>query len=258
MDINYNKEVGKRLFQSRKAAGMTRAYLGTLINLHESTIKRYEDGEIKSLDISKIAEFAKALHVTPAYLMGWEENNSNIVSSPLKDQGDKITLGEKLKKLRKEQKKTQQEISDLIGVEKSTYLLYESGKCEPTVLILKKLAQTFNTTVDYLLSSELENVERGIIIEDKSGKEIDFIIETTPKESADKRFRRLYEIFQRLDENNKKELLSYAEFKEQAYKDDPDLKDAENIAHEYIKECDEEDKSDESEKNTPDQPEKIG
>lgn len=69
----YNKEVGLRLYSLRKSLKMTRAELGKKINLHESTIKRYEDGEIKALDIEKIKEFAGALETTPAYLMGWED-----------------------------------------------------------------------------------------------------------------------------------------------------------------------------------------
>ena len=51
MGEKYNKEVGTRLFSARKALKMTRAELGLKIGLQESTIKRYEDGEIKSLDI---------------------------------------------------------------------------------------------------------------------------------------------------------------------------------------------------------------
>lgn len=72
MDDNYNLQVGQRLFSARKLLKMTRAELGKKLNLHESTIKRYEDGEIKSLDIDKIKEFARALETTPAYLLGWD------------------------------------------------------------------------------------------------------------------------------------------------------------------------------------------
>lgn len=73
MDKEYNKQVGLRLFNRRKELGLTRLELGKKLALHESTIKRYEDGEIKSLDIDKIKEFAKALDTTSAYLMGWEQ-----------------------------------------------------------------------------------------------------------------------------------------------------------------------------------------
>ncbi|MFQ4202289.1 hypothetical protein C3B57_14980 [Clostridioides difficile] len=72
-DDNFNKDVGKKLFKVRKDLKLTRAELGKKINLHETTIKRYEDGDIKKLDIDKLKEFAKALDVSPSYLMGWDE-----------------------------------------------------------------------------------------------------------------------------------------------------------------------------------------
>ena len=67
----FNKEIGLKLFNARKNKRMSRAALGKMVNLHESTIKRYEDGEIKTLDIEKMKEFAKALDISPEYLMGW-------------------------------------------------------------------------------------------------------------------------------------------------------------------------------------------
>lgn len=79
----YNKELGKRLKKSRLELDLTLKELGKMVNLHESTIKRYEDGEIKTLDIEKIKDFSKALKVSPVYLLGWEDvdeyNNSILV-----------------------------------------------------------------------------------------------------------------------------------------------------------------------------------
>lgn len=79
----YNKELGKRLKKSRLELDLTLKELGKMVNLHESTIKRYEDGEIKTLDIEKIKEFSKALKINPVYLLGWEDvgeyNNSIMV-----------------------------------------------------------------------------------------------------------------------------------------------------------------------------------
>lgn len=70
---NFNSDVGIKIFNARKNLKMSRAELGKKINLHESTIKRYEDGHIKSLDIEKLKEFANALDISSAYLMGWKE-----------------------------------------------------------------------------------------------------------------------------------------------------------------------------------------
>lgn len=63
-------------------------------------------------------------------------------------------FSENLKKARKQKGMTQAEIADLIGVAKSTYSLYESGKREPDVLKIKQLASVLNTTGDELLGIE--------------------------------------------------------------------------------------------------------
>lgn len=81
---SYNKELGLRIYDARKTLGLTMKELGKKVNLHESTIKRYEDGGIKTLDIEKIKEFAKVLRISPIYLMGWDEsteyNNSTMIN----------------------------------------------------------------------------------------------------------------------------------------------------------------------------------
>lgn len=89
MSKEYCKQVGNRIFTSRKNLKLSRAELGKKLNLHETTIKRYEDGEIKLLDVEKISEFAKALDVSPLYLMGWDNeknerygiNNNHIIEN---------------------------------------------------------------------------------------------------------------------------------------------------------------------------------
>ncbi len=76
MDKQYCKEVGNRLYNLRKDLNLTRAELGDRVGLHETTIKRYEDGGIKKLDIAKIKIFAQALETTSSYIMGWDEDRS--------------------------------------------------------------------------------------------------------------------------------------------------------------------------------------
>jgi len=72
----FNIDVGLKIFNARKSLKMSRSELGKKINLHESTIKRYEDGHIKSLDIEKLKEFANALDISPEYLMGLENDKT--------------------------------------------------------------------------------------------------------------------------------------------------------------------------------------
>ncbi len=63
MAIEINKEVGQKIFKARKAKKMTRVQLGDLVGLHETTIKKYEDGNIKNLSVEKLKDFSNALDI---------------------------------------------------------------------------------------------------------------------------------------------------------------------------------------------------
>lgn len=79
---DYNKEFGKRLKKARTDLGLTMKELGSLVDLHESTIKRYEDGNIRQLDIVKAEDFAAALKMDRLTLLGWEvsdEYNNSVL-----------------------------------------------------------------------------------------------------------------------------------------------------------------------------------
>ena len=76
MNNNFNIEVGERIKYARKRKHLSMKQLGKLVNLHESTISRYEKGEIQALDIEKLKEFAKALGVPAHYLLGMNEKEN--------------------------------------------------------------------------------------------------------------------------------------------------------------------------------------
>lgn len=56
----------------------------------------------------------------------------------------------KLKELRKEKGLTQQDIANLLKIPKSTYGFYEVGKTEPNIETLKKLANFYDVSLDFL------------------------------------------------------------------------------------------------------------
>lgn len=69
--------------------------------------------------------------------------------------GDKFN--ENLRIAREQRGLSQKEMSERIGVAKSTYSLYESGNREPNVQTIKKIADTLNVSADMLLGIEEEN-----------------------------------------------------------------------------------------------------
>ncbi|EAF0489197.1 XRE family transcriptional regulator [Listeria monocytogenes] len=56
----------------------------------------------------------------------------------------------RIKELRKESKKTQEEMAKILGVAKTTYASYEQAKRMPDVEIQNKIANYFDVSLDYL------------------------------------------------------------------------------------------------------------
>lgn len=57
----------------------------------------------------------------------------------------------RLKKLRKEKELTQKEIAPLLGIKQNTYSDWETGKSEPNLENVVKLAEILGITTDFLL-----------------------------------------------------------------------------------------------------------
>lgn len=62
-------------------------------------------------------------------------------------------LGQKLKALRKQSNKTQQQIADKLGITRAAYSHFENERNQPDSETLVKLADIFETTTDYLLGA---------------------------------------------------------------------------------------------------------
>lgn len=63
---------------------------------------------------------------------------------------------DQLKKARLNMDYTQQQVADLMGITKSTYCGYETGKRQPDVAKIKQLACILNTSGDILLETGFE------------------------------------------------------------------------------------------------------
>lgn len=59
-------------------------------------------------------------------------------------------IGENLKRLRKERKLSQAEISKILGIAQTTYAGYENNKHEPDLKTLLAIADYFMVSLDYL------------------------------------------------------------------------------------------------------------
>ena len=66
-------------------------------------------------------------------------------------------ISDRLRQIRKEHKLTQQNVADVLGVDRTTYTVYELGTTTPSTATLVKLSQIYNVTVGYLIGVEENN-----------------------------------------------------------------------------------------------------
>lgn len=77
--------------------------------------------------------------------------------------------GNKLKKLRKDRNLKQEELANLLNISASTIGMYEQGRREPDNATLKKIANFFEVSTDYLLDNyssskhDFELIEKGAL-----------------------------------------------------------------------------------------------
>lgn len=69
VSINFNL-IGSRIKQKRKELGLTQKDLAAKVNLSEGSVSKYEHGKVEDATSSKLNEFAAALGVSAAWLLG--------------------------------------------------------------------------------------------------------------------------------------------------------------------------------------------
>lgn len=70
-----------------------------------------------------------------------------------------MKYGDILKKLRNNKGLSQKELTDRLNINRSTYARYETSATQPDFDTLKKIANFYNVTVDYILGNKTNNIE---------------------------------------------------------------------------------------------------
>lgn len=116
-------------------------------------------------------------------------------------------LSEQLKIIRKANKFTQQGLADAIGIERSTYASYETGRNKPDVVLLSKIAKVFDVSSDFILEIDTTvplNVEDiSVQYKKKSGNKL---VSTLSKEEKS-----VLAKYRLLSDNKKTELVDFLE-----------------------------------------------
>jgi repressor LexA len=103
--------MAQRIKNLRQEKGLTLEQVAEVVGVGKSTVRKWETGMIANMRRDKIADLAKALGTTPAYLMGWNEKEES-PSEPELTEGEQLML----KLFRQIPKERQPEALDLLRV----------------------------------------------------------------------------------------------------------------------------------------------
>ena len=76
--------MGEKIKMKRQAKGLSQEELGKIVGVQKAAIYKYENGLVTNLKRDMVGRLGWALDCTPAYLMGWEdEEQATRPSAPL-------------------------------------------------------------------------------------------------------------------------------------------------------------------------------
>ena len=95
-----------------------------------------------------------------------------------------MSLAKKIVQLRKERNLTQKELASIVGVHFSHMSRYERGISLPSIDVVKKLAQMFHVSADYLLFDESQATVRAQVADQELLQQFERISHMSEREKA--------------------------------------------------------------------------
>ena len=121
--------------------------IAEILNVKRNTYSKWEN-EINDMPVEKANILSNYYKVTFDYMLGLTRNNI-FVDKDLFIDWDLFT--ERLVKLRKDAKLSQEQVSEKLGFAQQTYSHFEVGDRRPTTLKVLIISQYFNVSSDYLI-----------------------------------------------------------------------------------------------------------
>lgn len=85
-----SNDMSRKIKELRLAKGMTLEQVANIVGVGKSTVRKWETGMIANMKRDKIALLAQALSTTPAYLMGWFEEETRPKKTDITEDEQKL------------------------------------------------------------------------------------------------------------------------------------------------------------------------
>lgn len=151
----------KIIKREREKAGISQTDFAKMIKVTKQTLYKYEQGIITNIPSNKIEEIANALGLSPAYLMGWDDDCDDLSDiSTAENKASKIA--KRIAERRTELGYSFQDLSNKTNISIPLLKKYESGIVKRLTLSkIKSLADALEVSPSYLMGwddeKEIEN-----------------------------------------------------------------------------------------------------
>ena len=120
-----------------------------------------------------------------------------------------MSFASRLRKAREERGLTQQAVADLLGISKSTYSGYETGKREPDVFKIKALSEVLSISADVLIGSNVIPISQTLSNEEHEHIKKYRVLDTHGKKVVDTALDLEYDRMTHIESREEKGHITY-------------------------------------------------
>lgn len=133
-----------KLKEIREDHDLTQNDIGKLLSISRQNYSRWETGE-KIIPLKHLDTLSNYYQMSFGYLCGLSKENNYKKGNISKEK-----IGNRLKKFRKENNITQQELANILNTTHSTISAYESGKTTLLTIFAYEIAKKYNISMDWI------------------------------------------------------------------------------------------------------------
>lgn len=141
--------IGDRIRVKREETGLSQEELAKLTDTTKQAIYKYEKGIVVNIPLSRLEKLGKVLNCTPAYIMGWTEDETRELSPKEKKF---IEFGARIRQKRLDLNMTQEELAKRCGyTSRSSINKIELGLVDLPQSKIATIAKVLNVQPAYLV-----------------------------------------------------------------------------------------------------------
>lgn len=145
-DMNF-----QRLVEIREDLNLRQKDIADILGITQQSYSLWENGS-KIIPLKHLNNLCNYYNLSMDYVIGLSSiKYYNITNKEI----DKILIGERLRKIRKDKNITQEELANILNTTHSTISAYESGKTTILTAFAYEICKRYNISMDYLCGRTL-------------------------------------------------------------------------------------------------------